>query len=218
MEIGRLVVGPLRTNCYVLSDGSSCVIVDPGGDAQTIIDHLEERKIVPTMIVSTHGHFDHILAVNILRERYDIPFLVSRKDLGIIEGFTDFVKKYFGFDPGTPPQPDGNLEQGTRLKLGGESISVAETPGHTPGSCSLFADGIMLSGDFIFKGTIGRTDFGGSYGEMTASIRWVKKLEPNIKIYPGHGDATTLEDEIKNNPFFRDVLRSEFKGNTAPHQ
>jgi glyoxylase-like metal-dependent hydrolase (beta-lactamase superfamily II) len=206
MEIQRLVVGPLRTNCYVLSEGSSCIIIDPGGDQDIIIKRLEESKLVPSMILATHGHFDHILSVNPLKDKFDVPFLVSEKDNEIIDRFTEFVKKYFNMDPGPPPIPDRYLSSKTKLKLGDKTITISETPGHTPGSCSFFIENIMFTGDFIFKGSIGRTDFGGSYTEMTSSIRWTKKLRSDIKIFPGHGDSTTLENERLNNPFFIEIL------------
>ncbi|MEM0136739.1 MAG: hypothetical protein QXU18_16170, partial [Thermoplasmatales archaeon] len=89
------------------------------------------------------------------------------------------------------------------INLGGNTIRVVETPGHTPGSCSFIVGNKIFSGDFIFKGTVGRTDFGGSYVEMTASIGWAKRFEGDLEIYPGHGEPTTLENERNNNPFFQ---------------
>lgn len=206
MKIERLVVGPLRTNCYVLIEGTECIIIDAGGDQDTIIRYLEDRKLTPKMILATHGHFDHILAVDPLKTRFGIPFLVNDKDKKIIDGFTEFVNKYFQIDPGSPPEPNLYINRDTTFKLGNKTISVVETPGHTHGSCSFIVEHIMFSGDFIFKGTVGRTDFGGSYGEMTASIRWVKGLKDDLEIYPGHGESTTLEEERVNNPFFSEIL------------
>ncbi len=201
MEVERLVVGPLRTNCYIVTDEEDCVLIDPGGNSDAIIRRLSERELEPKAILATHGHFDHILSVSALKTKYSRPFLISGRERAIIDGFTEFVKKYFGFDPGPPPEPDGLLENATTIKLGGTSIRVVETPGHTPGSCSFLVGDILFSGDFIFNGTIGRTDFGGSESEMKKSIDWIKALDSDLEIYPGHGEKTTLERERMMNPF-----------------
>ncbi len=127
-------------------------------------------------------------------------------DEGILNGFTSFTKKYFGVDPGPPPTPDLHLDSNSKLIIGDKNLSIAETPGHTPGSCTILVDGLMFTGDFIFKGTIGRTDFGGSRTDMISSIKWAKSLESDYVIYPGHGESTTLEAEKRSNPFFNELF------------
>jgi glyoxylase-like metal-dependent hydrolase (beta-lactamase superfamily II) len=205
MEIERLIVGPLRTNCYLLNDGGDCMIIDPGGDHDVIIEHIERKGIVPKMIVATHAHFDHILSVSALKSKFDVPFLLNRKDEAILETFIQYSETYTGIHPGTPPIPDRHFRNEDSLKFGNKSLRVVETPGHTPGSSSFIVDNSMFSGDFIFEGSIGRTDFGGSYTEMSRSIQWAKSLEINLDIYPGHGEFTTLEEEKKSNPFFKKI-------------
>ena len=206
MEIDRLIVGPLRTNCYILSEGRDCIVIDPGGDHDIIIGHLIKRNLTPSKILATHGHFDHILSVSEIKLKFDVPFFVSKKDVPIIEGFREFVRTYFGTDPGDPPVPEKDINNGDSFRIGSKSLRAVENPGHTPGSYSFMVDNTMFSGDFVFNGSIGRTDFGGSYSEMSNSIRSLKKLESNVNIYPGHGESTTLEEEKKNNPFFKEIL------------
>ena len=206
MEIDRLIVGPLRTNCYILSEGRDCIVIDPGGDHDIIIEHLQKKNLTPTKILATHGHFDHILSVSAIKLKFDIPFFVSKKDEPIIEGFRKFVKTYFGMDPGDPPVPDKDINNEDIFRIGSKSLKAIENPGHTPGSHSFMVDNAMFSGDFVFNGSIGRTDFGGSYSEMSNSIRSLKKLEGDVNIYPGHGEFTTLEDEKNNNPFFKEIF------------
>ena len=209
MEIERLKVGPLQTNCYVLIEDGKCIVIDAGGDQEKIIAFLEKRGITPQVILATHGHFDHILSVPEIKSRFGVPFLISKKDMEIVSGFERFVEKYIGFDPGPAPIPDNYIEKGATFKLGNNSIEVVETPGHTPGSCSFIVEDKIFTGDFIFKGTIGRTDFGGSYKDMTASIEWAKRLDRDLKVFPGHGDPTTIENEKRNNPFFRGNIPAE---------
>lgn len=202
MDIERVKVGPLQTNCYVLIEEGRCVLIDAGGDQEKIVSFLEKKGVTPEVILATHGHFDHILSVSAIKSRFNVPFLINRKDMEIVSGFEQFVKKYIGFDPGPAPVPDEYIENGATIKLGNNSIEVVETPGHTPGSCSFIVEDNIFTGDFIFKGTVGRTDFGGSYTEMTASIEWAKRLGRDLNVFPGHGDSTTIENEKRSNPFF----------------
>ncbi|MGC8561770.1 MAG: MBL fold metallo-hydrolase [Thermoplasmata archaeon] len=203
MNIEKLKVGPLQTNCYILIEDKRCIVIDAGGDQDTIITFLEKRDIKPELILATHGHFDHILSVSAIKSKYGAQFLISKKDTEIVKGFEQFVERYVGIDPGLTPVPDDYIENDETIKLGDNSIRVVETPGHTPGSCSFIVGDNIFTGDFIFKGTIGRTDFGGSNSDMMSSIEWAKKLDSDFVLYPGHGDSTTLENEKRNNPFFR---------------
>jgi len=209
MEIERLIVGPLRTNCYILSEVDDCIIIDPGGDTSYIVDFLKSRNLTPTMILATHGHFDHILSVSDLKIRFNIPFFISRKDMRIAESFTIQTRTYAGYDPGPSPVPDNFLSNGDTFKVGNKKLKVVDTPGHTPGSCSFLIDWSFFSGDFIFSGSVGRTDFGGSMDEMLLSLKWAKALKDDFDIYPGHGRFSTLEAEKKSNPFFRENFLKE---------
>jgi glyoxylase-like metal-dependent hydrolase (beta-lactamase superfamily II) len=206
MKIDRLVVGPLKTNCYVLSEGTDCIVIDAGGSEEIIIDFLDREKLIPSFVLATHGHFDHILSVSAIVSRYKTPFIVSEKEEKIMESFRQYTKTYVGFDPGPAPIPDRYFRREDSFKLGVGSLSVVETPGHTPGSCSFVLNDSLFTGDFVFNGSIGRTDFGGSYTEMSKSIEWAKELQRDYDIFPGHGDFTTLENEKRNNPFFNKVF------------
>ncbi len=206
MKVERLVVGPLDTNCYILSENEECVIIDAGGNPDLIIGKLEGNNLRLKAIIATHAHSDHILSVSALKRRFDAPFLISRRDEGIMSGFTSFTRTYFGVDPGPPPIPDIYLDSRSHLTIGDKNLSIVETPGHTPGSCTIVVDDLMFTGDFIFNGTIGRTDFGGSYTDMVSSINWAKRQERDYFIHPGHGELTTLEAEKRSNPFFKELF------------
>lgn len=206
MEIERLVVGPLNTNCYLLKEGRECIIIDPGGDPDVISGRIEKENLNPIMILATHAHFDHILSVSALKSEFNIPFLLGRKDESVLETFTRYTETYVGVSPGPPPIPDKYFRDGDSFRIGSISLEVVGTPGHTPGSCSFVIDNSMFSGDFIFKGSIGRTDFGGSFTEMKSSIRWAKELKNDLDILPGHGESTTLEEEKNHNRFFTEYF------------
>ena len=206
MEIKRLIVGPLGTNCYILSEGNDSLVIDPGGDDHIILEYLEKKRLIPKAIIATHGHFDHVLSVHSLKSVINVPFYLHKREEKILAGYSEFVKNYIGINPGPTPVPDQYLSKGTEFKLGDSTLIVIETPGHTPGSCSFIVGNSMFVGDFVFNGSIGRTDFGGSYSEMSTSIRMLKKMENNLDIYPGHGDFTSLDNEKTNNPFFKEIF------------
>ena len=174
MEIKRIIVGQLSTNCYLLVDRGQLAIIDPGDDAEIIIGQIEKTGAVPQSIINTHCHFDHIGANTALKEKFRLPILI-----GVNE------KDSAGF------APDGFLEDGQELKIGGSTLKIINTPGHTKGSICLFGADFVISGDTIFSEGIGRTDFpGGSDQDMAESLRRLDRLiTPGVMVYPGHGDS-----------------------------
>jgi hydroxyacylglutathione hydrolase len=187
MLIHTLRVGPIATNCYLVEDGTSkeCLVIDPGGDADAIIQLLEARHLKPAAIVITHGHYDHVGANLILKERYGLPVLMSRADL-------------FGLKPTDSPAPDRDLAEGDEIKVGSINFKVIRNPGHSPGGVSLYsqAEKVIFTGDTLFNGTYGRVDLpGSSPAEMVFSLKKLLALPPETKVYPGHGRPTTIGDE-----------------------
>ena len=175
MEIKRVVTGYLDENCYILIKNGSCLIVDPGDEYNKIKDEIGENKVLGVLI--THSHFDHIGALR--------NFLVKRS-----------IKIF----------KRSNLEENKEYKIGEFKFKVIYTPGHSKDSVTFYfeEENIMIVGDFIFKESLGRTDFpGGSDFEMKDSIKKILEYDDNIKLYPGHYDDTTLGDEKKNNPFLK---------------
>ncbi|MCK4588253.1 MBL fold metallo-hydrolase [Candidatus Woesebacteria bacterium] len=199
-RVKKLVVGQLQTNCYLVFDekNSEAIIIDPGGDADYIIRTLNDLDVKPTKIVGTHGHFDHILAVNELKLAYKIPFLMSKKDEVLLKWMRKSCKFFTGFDPGPPPKVDKYLNK--LLEVGDLKFEIIETPGHSPGSVSLYSNklGIVFVGDVIFAGGgVGRTDFKYSNRkDLEKSIKKLFKLPKNTIVYSGHGEETTIGEEI----------------------
>ena len=193
MEIRILQLGMLQTNCYIAWGDSAdkCIVVDPGDEPERVKTCLETLGRTPEAILLTHGHFDHIGGVPELQEKYGCPVYLCEDDLSLPTRMTG------GQLAGTTHYAEGDV-----LKLAGLTIRVLQTPGHTPGSVCLIADDVMFSGDTLFAGSIGRTDFPGSnHGQMVRTLAMLAGLPENYQVLPGHGKETTLDEERRSNPF-----------------
>ena len=201
-DVKKFVVGPIETNCYVVSDAASgeACLIDPGGDPGPIKDYLRRNNLDLKFIINTHGHGDHIAAngrfgVQIYIHRLDAEFLTDTK-LNLSGVFL------FGL---TSPKASRLLEDGDTIRLGGLELGILHTPGHTPGSVSVRAGGAVFTGDALFAGSVGRTDF--DYGDTDALMKSISvklfSLKDDTKIYPGHGPESTIGEEKRSNPFFR---------------
>jgi glyoxylase-like metal-dependent hydrolase (beta-lactamase superfamily II) len=209
MRIDRLVLGPLETNCWVVSDdaGGPSIVIDPAEDVDRILALVADRGVAA--VVLTHGHFDHLGAVSALLARTGAPLLVHEDDAGSISTATGTGGAAFGFDVTAPPA-DRLLSDGDVIEAGVLTLSVLHTPGHTPGGICLFAEGSqaetpqLFAGDTLFAGSVGRTDFpGGDARALALSI--AQKLAPlpgETVVHPGHGPDTTIGRERRLNPFF----------------
>ena len=173
MEIHRVTVTPLRSNCFVLKSGNQIVLVDPGGDPERIVKRVQTLGGTVVAIVATHYHFDHTGAVEKLLELYKAPFAIHENDVPFLEAI----------------KPDQVLIDGSEIACDDEVLQVIHTPGHTPGSICLLGDGFILTGDTLFQHGYGRTDFpGGSEEEMMRSLAKLEKIMvPGMTVYPGHG-------------------------------
>lgn len=198
MIIKTIEAGVYDVNCCLIVDEKTkeCAIIDPGGSEERIVDAVEELGAKPKYILLTHGHFDHVGAVEYISKKYNIPFYISKID----EEYMQNDNTVFG----TVRKADGYLTEGDSLKVGDSTIRVIETPGHSEGGLSfLLNDDKLFAGDTLFRGSIGRTDFIG--GDMSKLINSIKtKLLPlgdKVDVYPGHGDITTIGFERMNNPF-----------------
>ncbi|WP_088006352.1 MBL fold metallo-hydrolase [Indiicoccus explosivorum] len=206
--IETLELGPVQTNCYILThhDGS-CVIIDPGAEAEKIIARIEENKRVPLAVLLTHAHFDHIGAVDAVRGRFGVPVYLSEHE-------KDWLGKPNLNGSGKYPMlPDLKVNGADflisgserNLELGPFRIDLFHTPGHSPGSITYVfrEEALAVVGDTLFRGSIGRTDLaGGSHGTLLASIRdSLLTLPADMPLYPGHGPVTTAGAESRTNPF-----------------
>lgn len=202
MQVTALTVGQMAANCYLVWDPKSLksIIIDPGDDAQFIQNRIRDFNLTPIKIIATHAHFDHLQAVLELQLAYNIPFVMHKDDIPLLTNYRSSTKYYTGFDPGPPPMPDNFLKHNQNLKTVNNSIKIIHTPGHTPGSICLYSkqEKILFSGDTIFAGgAVGRTDFSYSNAiKLGRSIFKVLKLPKDTTIYPGHGNSTTVTQEI----------------------
>jgi len=210
MLLEQFVVGMLQTNCYLLGDQETklAIVIDPGGDANRIIQRIEELDLKLTAILNTHGHFDHVLDAWTLKNRLGGEIYMNPKDEPLLQDPMVGLGAFFGSSSQRAAGSiDLTLKEGDLLTFGSINLEVFETPGHTAGHVSLYSSeaGIIFVGDTLFAGSIGRTDFpGGSFDALIQSVR--EKIFPlpgETIVYTGHGPETTVEREKRTNPFFR---------------
>ncbi len=211
-QIQRIVVGVLNTNCYVVKDtasGNACVI-DPGDNLTLIQDALHRMDARCRLILLTHGHFDHILAVGDLRSDR-IPVGIHRADAHLLTE-RDFFSPVIEYDPRPFAPAELLFDREGKYTAAGFDFYVLPSPGHTKGSvCYLFGDN-LFTGDTLFRGGIGTLDFGGDENDMRASLRMLCNLPGDYAVYPGHDEKTTLSDEIATNPFLQEFRRRPNRG------
>jgi glyoxylase-like metal-dependent hydrolase (beta-lactamase superfamily II) len=200
-----ITVGDLEVNCVVAKCPvtSKAVIFDPGEDADKIIELIRSINAEPHSIVNTHCHYDHIGAVDRLRKEFRIPFLVHELEK---EYSVDPSKNYSGMSgKGYSIKPDGTFKDGDILKAGNMEFLVIHTPGHTLGGCCFLHDGVLISGDTLFAGTIGRTDlYGGDTDTLIRSVREkLAVLDVQTIVIPGHERTTRIKDEKWFNPYLQ---------------
>lgn len=207
MNIETLVVGPLQSNCYVIYDEKSreSMVVDPGDEAARIERILDSKDLKLKYIVCTHGHFDHVGAVSVLKEQTNAKLVIHKADLEIYLGSRDHAA-IWGFRITEPAKPDILAREGDELSIGEFRFRILATPGHSPGGICLYHEGILLSGDTVFAGSVGRTDlYGGNVEDLKKSFARILALPPETKIFPGHGPSTTVEDEREYNFFVHEL-------------
>ena len=193
LNIHTLTLGLFQTNCYIVhQDGSDrCVVIDPGYDAKKILSFLKEKNLQLEAILLTHGHFDHVGAVNDLVADTDCRVFLHPLEHTMPHAITN-GKLYVtdGYEP--------------KFSVAGMDVTVLHTPGHTPGSVCLIIGDIMFSGDTLFARSCGRTDLpGGDWATIQTSLRRLAELPVDYQIFPGHGESTTLAQEKQFNPYLR---------------
>ena len=204
MKIEALRVGPLATNCYLLGDEDSglCAVIDPGAQCQKkILPALEQFGMKCAVILLTHGHYDHIMALRDLKDAVGAPIYIHEKDAHMLT--EEYLRSWKAAAAQGYRQAlaDNLLRDGDTIALGKLEIAVLNTPGHTPGSCVYLCQDAMFAGDTLFRGGCGRWDLdGGSMEQMQDSLRRWAAL-PDCRVFPGHDAATTLETERQTNPY-----------------
>jgi hydroxyacylglutathione hydrolase len=209
MKIDHLILGAYETNCYVLRSSQAagdCLVIDPGLDAEPLIEFLREHRLNPVAVVLTHGHIDHIAGVEAIRKQFPaVKVFIHELDAEMLTEPLTNLSAMMGMAFRTDPQ-DAVLQEGDVIEQAGIKLLVFHTPGHTPGGICLYSkdEGVAFVGDTLFADSIGRTDFPG--GSMSQLISGVKEklftLPGETDVYPGHGPATTIAHEKNHNPFF----------------
>ncbi len=209
LKIEKFVVNPLQENSYIIWDETrECVFVDPGfyfeTERQEITDFVSKNNLTPVKIANTHTHFDHIMGVEFLRKKYNIPFFIHSDDEFWIEQAVT-QGKLFGFDMESVEKPEGFFDGEKVLEFGNTKLEIIHVPGHSPGHVVFYSaeDNVIIGGDVLFYGSIGRTDLPGGDHETLISAIWEKLfvLPDETTVYCGHGPETTLGFEKKSNPF-----------------
>lgn len=201
MKMKHFPVGQLGTNCYLIWDETTGdgAVIDPGADAPLILDTIRNEGIQIRYILLTHGHFDHTMAVPELKQATGAPVYIHKSDAAAPG--SSFMKGY-------PAPPDTRFyDEGDTLPLGGMTIGVMHTPGHSRGSCVLRCGDSLFTGDTLFRGNCGRTDLpGGSYPDILRSLKRLSLLDGDFNVYPGHEGFSTLAWERENNYYMREGM------------
>jgi hydroxyacylglutathione hydrolase len=209
MRITSQTVGAFQENCYLVVDEKSnhAVLIDPGADPERILRALKLSGATLDSIWLTHAHIDHVGAIAAVRQAYDVPIHLHPDDRPLYDNAAWQAAQYgLPFDP--PPPPDRDLADGDVLTVGDLEFRVLHTPGHAPGHCVFEGHGVVLGGDLLFAGSIGRTDLPLSDPRaMTESLARVASLEPALVVHPGHGPSTTIGRELETNPFLNGIAR-----------
>ncbi len=203
-----LTVGPLQANCFILydTDTKETIVVDPGDEPDRIIDFINDRKLKVKYILCTHAHFDHVGAVPELKEHTGALLLIHEEELEIYNAAKDMAA-FFGYDISELPPPDRTLKEGDELRIGRKSFTILHTPGHSPGGICLFGNGLVVTGDTLFAGSVGRTDFhGGSLSKLRESFQRLMSLPEDTVVLPGHGPTSTIGQERRENFFNEEIL------------
>jgi glyoxylase-like metal-dependent hydrolase (beta-lactamase superfamily II) len=198
-----MVVGPLETNCIIVADMTShdACIIDPGDEPDRIMSYIDAHGLRPHYVIFTHAHYDHVCAVRELKEKYHCRLVMHDQELKTYED----TKRYCmsrGYDAEDFPLPDITVKEDDALMFGNASFRVIHTPGHTPGSICLYGNGLLITGDTLFRGAAGRTDLpGGSMRDLRDSLKKLRGLPHATRVLCGHDAETTIAIELKTNPF-----------------
>lgn len=206
MIIKNISASSMDNRNYLLVDENSnkAVLIDASETPDDVIKTIDDANVKVEYILLTHGHFDHVLGVNKLKEKTGAKVLVHESDAFMLSKINE-VMSLFGMGPYEVPKYDGTFKDGDVIKIGDKEIKIIHTPGHTEGCVSFLVDGKLFSGDTLFRESVGRTDLpGGSLKKLSDSVKNVLfKLDDETEVYPGHGEPTTIGHEKKFNEIIK---------------
>jgi hydroxyacylglutathione hydrolase len=204
MNVRKVVVGPLEVNCYIVEDEGTreAMVIDPGDDAAAILKVIESKGLRVKYIVNTHAHFDHVGANKQIKDATGAEIVIHEQDAALLNATKDQARM-FGMTAPSSPKADRYVKHGDVLTVGGISLRVLHTPGHSSGGISLVGGGVVFTGDALFAGSIGRTDLLG--GDLMTLITSIKEnlmtLPDETVVLSGHGPQSTIGEERRENPF-----------------
>lgn len=209
LKLTQFTFNAFSENSFVLSDDSNeCIIIDPGcsntSEEKELLQFIEDQDLTPVMLVNTHCHIDHVLGNRFIAEKFKLKLCAHKGEEPVL-AMGPTVSNMYGIPYKTSPEIEVYLEEGNKLRFGNSEAAIIFTPGHSPASLSFYfeKEKILIAGDVLFQGSIGRTDLpGGDYNTLIASIR--EKLLPlgdDVQVYPGHGPSTNIGFERMHNPF-----------------
>lgn len=205
LVVRGIVVGAFAENCWVIGSRSSGegIVIDPGDQAEDILALAKEMGLSIKVIANTHAHLDHIMGVGAVKEATGAEFLLHSAEVESARQAGASAARFTGRPIEPPPEPDRLLAEGDDVEVAGVKLKVISTPGHTLGSVSFYTEGVVFSGDTLFRGSIGRTDLpGGSHEqEMASIVDKLLALPDDTFVLPGHMDETSIGQERKANPF-----------------
>ena len=207
MLIKSLVVGPLQVNCFVVSDEKTgeSMVIDPGDEPDRIIDVIKGNGLKVKYIICTHAHFDHVGGIAELKDETDARIVIHQEERELYNSAMDQAA-FWGYELAPLPEPDMFVQEGDRLEIGDLKFEILHTPGHSPGGICLYGEGVVFTGDTLFAGSVGRTDFyGGDMNKLKKSFSRLMSLPPDTKVFPGHGPASSISQEKASNFFMEEI-------------
>ncbi|MBS5164159.1 MAG: MBL fold metallo-hydrolase [Butyricicoccus sp.] len=213
MKILQMCVGMFATNCYIVfdEDTKEGAVIDPGANAEGILQAAEQAQVKLTWVLLTHGHFDHILAVRDIQKATGAKLAIHKDELWLLKKeILEGSIQTFGLsrrDDYEELTPDLLAEEGTEIAIGNLTATYLHTPGHTPGSSCIRVGDVLFTGDTLFRHECGRCDLeGGDFGKMLKSLKRLSEIRENLHVLPGHEGASTLDEERRMNPYIRQAV------------
>ena len=207
MIIKKIAVGPLQENCYIAADEKTkkAIVIDPGDEPDRILEVIRDNNFEISAVILTHAHFDHVGAAGDIKRATGAKVFINDGDMELYKGVRDQAA-FWGYEVDDLPEPDGFIKEGDEVSAGELTFKILNTPGHSPGGICLYGEGTLFSGDTIFQGSVGRTDFyGGDMTKLKESFKRILGLPEDTIILSGHGPETTIGREKRENFFIEEI-------------
>ncbi|MFA4830004.1 MAG: MBL fold metallo-hydrolase [Thermodesulfovibrionales bacterium] len=207
MLLKSLVVGPLQVNCFIIADEKTkkSMVIDPGDEPDRIIDVIKGNGLKVKYIICTHAHFDHVGGITELKDETDAKIVIHQEERELYNSAMDQAA-FWGYELAPLPEPDMFVKEGDKIEIGHLSFEVFHSPGHSPGGISLYGEGVVFTGDTLFAGSVGRTDFyGGDINKLKKSFLRLMSLPPDTKVFCGHGPSSIISKEKASNFFMGEI-------------